>query len=59
VAPNQFEIAPIYEETIWRDHNLLLLSVMKKLPVGITSAYCAEKPFKASMVPESTTTGLW
>ena len=32
VAPNQFEIAPIYEETnLAVDHNMLLMSVMKKV----------------------------
>ena len=32
VAPNQFEIAPIYEETnIANDHNLLLMSVMREV----------------------------
>lgn len=32
VAPNQFELAPIYEETnLAVDHNLLLMSVMKKV----------------------------
>lgn len=32
VAPNQFEIAPIFEETnIANDHNMLLMSLMKKV----------------------------
>ena len=32
VAPNQFELAPIYEEgNLANDHNLLLMSVMKKI----------------------------
>ena len=32
VAPNQFEMAPIYEETnIANDHNLLLMSVMREV----------------------------
>lgn len=31
VAPNQFEVAPIFEETnLANDHNLLLMSIMKK-----------------------------
>ena len=31
VAPNQFELAPIYEETnLAVDHNMLLMSLMKK-----------------------------
>ena len=33
VAPNQFEIAPIFEETnLAVDHNMLLMSRMKKVP---------------------------
>ena len=32
VAPNQFEVAPIYEETnLAVDHNMLLMSLMKKV----------------------------
>ena len=32
VAPNQFELAPIYEETnLAVDHNMLLMSLMKKI----------------------------
>ena len=32
VAPNQFELAPIYEETnLAVDHNMLLMSVMKRI----------------------------
>ena len=32
VAPNQFELAPIFEETnLANDHNLLLMSIMKKV----------------------------
>lgn len=32
VAPNQFELAPIYEETnLAIDHNMLLMSLMKKI----------------------------
>ena len=32
VAPNQFELAPIYEETnLAVDHNMLLMSVMKRM----------------------------
>ncbi len=47
VAPNQFEIAPVYEETnISNDHNLLLMSVMRE--VAKRHGFCAllhEKPF--------------
>ena len=32
VAPNQFELAPIYEEcNLAVDHNMLLMSLMKKV----------------------------
>ena len=32
VAPNQFELAPVFEETnLANDHNLLLMSVMSKV----------------------------
>ncbi len=48
VAPNQFELAPIYEETnLANDHNLLLMSVIHR----IARRHCFrcllhEKPFK-------------
>ena len=48
VAPNQFELAPIFEETnLANDHNLLLMSIMKKE----ARRHCFrvilhEKPFK-------------
>ena len=48
VAPNQFELAPIFEETnLANDHNLLLMSIMKK----VARRHCFrvilhEKPFK-------------
>ena len=48
VAPNQFELAPIFEETnLAVDHNMLLMSLMKK--VARTHGFrCLlhEKPFK-------------
>ncbi len=48
VAPNQFELAPIYEEmNLANDHNLLLMSIMKK--VGRRHHFRVllhEKPFK-------------
>jgi glutamine synthetase len=31
VAPNQFELAPIFEETNRVDHNCLLMDVMEKV----------------------------
>ncbi|MGL5317963.1 MAG: glutamine synthetase III, partial [Bacteroidales bacterium] len=48
VAPNQFELAPIYEETnLANDHNLLLMSVMKKLARRHNfRVLLHEKPFK-------------
>jgi glutamine synthetase len=48
VAPNQFEIAPIYEETnLAVDHNLLLMSVMKKVARRHNfRVLLHEKPFK-------------
>ena len=48
VAPNQFELAPIFEETnLANDHNLLLMSITKK----VARRHCFrvilhEKPFK-------------
>jgi glutamine synthetase len=48
VAPNQFEFAPIYEETnLACDHNMLLMTLMKK--VALRHGLCCllhEKPFK-------------
>jgi glutamine synthetase len=48
VAPNQFEVAPVYEETnLANDHNILLMSIMKK--VGRRHCFRVllhEKPFK-------------
>ncbi len=48
VAPNQFELAPVYEEVnLANDHNLLLMSIMKK--VGRRHCFRVllhEKPFK-------------
>ena len=48
VAPNQFELAPIYEETnLAIDHNMLMMSIMKR--VAIKHGFrCLlhEKPFK-------------
>lgn len=48
VAPNQFELAPIFEETnLANDHNLLLMSVMKKLARKHNfRVLLHEKPFK-------------
>lgn len=48
VAPNQFELAPIYEEgNLANDHNLLLMSVMKKIARRHNFRILFhEKPFK-------------
>jgi glutamine synthetase len=47
VAPNQFELAPIFEETnLAVDHNLLLMSVMEKVARQHNfRALLHEKPF--------------
>ena len=48
VAPNQFELAPIYEEcNLAVDHNLLLMSVMEKVAKRhLFRVLLHEKPFK-------------
>jgi glutamine synthetase len=48
VAPNQFEVAPVYEETnLANDHNILLMSVMKKVARRhYFRVLLHEKPFK-------------
>lgn len=48
VAPNQFELAPIYEEAnLAVDHNLLLMSIMKKVARKHDfRVLLHEKPFK-------------
>ena len=48
VAPNQFELAPLYEEAnLSIDHNLLLMSVMKKVAEKHNlRVLLHEKPFK-------------
>ena len=48
VAPNQFELAPIYEEcNLANDHNQLIMSVMKKLARNHGfRVLLHEKPFK-------------
>ncbi len=48
VAPNQFELAPIYEETnLAVDHNLLIMSVMRKVAKKHNfRVLLHEKPFK-------------
>ncbi len=48
VAPNQFKLAPIYEESnLANDHNLLLMSVMKKIARRHNFRILFhEKPFK-------------
>jgi Uncharacterized protein related to glutamine synthetase len=48
VAPNQFELAPIFEEcNLANDHNLLLMSLMRKIARGHGfRVLLHEKPFK-------------
>ena len=48
VAPNQFELAPVYEEmNLAVDHNLILMSVMKKVAAKHSfRVLLHEKPFK-------------
>ncbi|MGL4992802.1 MAG: glutamine synthetase III [Bacteroidales bacterium] len=48
VAPNQFELAPIFEETnLANDHNLLLMSIMRKVARRHNfRVLLHEKPFK-------------
>ncbi len=48
VAPNQFELAPIYEEgNLANDHNLLIMSVMKRVARRHNfKVLLHEKPFK-------------
>ena len=48
VAPNQFELAPIYEEcNLANDHNLLLMSLMRKIARAHGfRVLLHEKPFK-------------
>lgn len=48
VAPNQFELAPIYEEcNLAVDHNLLIMSIMKKVARKHSfRVLLHEKPFK-------------
>jgi glutamine synthetase len=48
VAPNQFELAPIYEEcNLANDHNQLLMSIMKRVArVHNFRVLLHEKPFK-------------
>ncbi|MDR0559850.1 MAG: glutamine synthetase III [Prevotellaceae bacterium] len=48
VAPNQFELAPVYEEVnLANDHNVLLMSIMKKVARRhYFRVLLHEKPFK-------------
>ena len=44
VAPNQFELAPIYEEcNLAVDHNMLIMSLMRKSHVITVSVCCFMK----------------
>ena len=59
VAPNQFELAPIYEEcNLANDHNLLLMSLMRKIARAHGFMYCYTRSLSRGLtVPENTTTG--
>ena len=50
VAPNQFELAPIYEEcNLAVDHNMLIMSLMRKVARNHGfRVLLHEKPFKGS-----------
>jgi glutamine synthetase len=59
VAPNQYELAPVYEETnLANDHNLLVMMVMRKVAARHRfKVLLHENHFQESMAPESTITG--
>ena len=61
VAPNQFELAPIFEETnLAIDHNMLLMSLMKKIALTTASACCCTRNrLLASTAQASMRTGAW
>ena len=61
VAPNQFEVAPVFEEAnLANDHNLLLMDLLERVALRHDfRCLMHEKPFAGSTVRESTTTGLW
>ena len=61
VAPNQFELAPIFEEVnLAVDHNSLLMDVMQKVAERHNfRVLLHEKPLPVLTDLENTTTGLW
>jgi glutamine synthetase len=61
VAPNQFEIAPIYSMTnVAVDGNQMVMETIKKVANrhGM-EACCTRNPLPVSTAPASTTTGPW
>ena len=56
VAPNQFELAPIYEETnLANDHNLLLMSLISEVAKRHNfQVLLHEKPFSGINVTAAT-----
>ena len=61
VAPNQFELAPIFEEcNLAVDHNMLIMSLMRKVARSHGFRLLLhEKPFKGVNGSGSITTGHW
>ncbi len=62
VAPNQFELAPIFEEcNLAVDHNMLIMSLMRKVARthGFRLYCCTKSPSKVSTAQVSITTGHW
>ena len=61
VAPNQYELAPVFEEAnLAVDHNSLLMEVMQKVAYKHDfEVLFHEKPLRGLMVRGNTITGLW
>lgn len=59
VAPNQFELAPIFENAnLANDHNQLVMDLMKRIARKHHFAVLLhEKPYNGVNYPASTTTG--
>lgn len=59
MAPNQFELAPVYEEcNLANDHNQLLMTIMDKIARRHNfRVLLHEKPSRESTVRANTTTG--
>lgn len=61
VAPCQFEMAPLFEETdLAVDHNQLVMTILKRSRcVTASRRYCTKSPSLASTALASTATGRW